>query len=246
MSIFRMIIIIFLLFLLGGFFLFQTADEQPAVLMDDRMVRQEQLAEDLARVFLDDRSAEMHYWRSKPRLNTTFAYPRQPQLTDSGRKAVRRMKVGEFQANPLFDWKPMGVPPPWDENPFDSQTYDFYLHALRWIEPLVDAWVSEADMESLALMQSVVESWIRTNSTPPGASRYAWDDHATSYRMRIFCWFWELWRTTDAYDPDFARLLLASIYQHGVYLADDANYHATSNHALHMDGSLLAAVVTFS
>jgi hypothetical protein len=113
------------------------------------------------------------------------------------------------------------------------------------MRPLVEAWKCQGDAESLALATRIIEDWIRTNAKPPGASPYAWNDHATAQRARILCWFWELWRTSQEFDPDLARLLLASIYQHAVYLADERNYVPKSNHGMQMDASLFAIAVGF-
>jgi hypothetical protein len=212
---------------------------------DYRQLEPLKLAAHLEELLEQPRMAEVSYWRSKPPLAATLAYSLQPRLTASERQAVRRFKRGHFRPNAVFPWKPLAVPPPWGADPSQSSTYDFYRHSLRWMVPLVEQWSCEGDNECLQLVQRTIASWIQANSRPPGASRYAWYDHACSYRTRVFCWFWELWRRSDALHRDSARLLLASIYQHATYLADDRNYHPTSNHALHMDASLLAAALTF-
>lgn len=205
-------------------------------------------AADLSRQLEDlVRSPEMAglpYWRSKPPMPATFAYPRKPTLTRTERSNVERLKNGEFSPHKLFDWHPLGVPPPWDTNRSRDKVFEFYKHALVWTVPLVDAWICEQDRGSRILLRRVIEDWVRANSTPPGASRYVWRDHATSYRLRLMCWMWESLRRDESVDFEFGRLLLASIYQHAMYAADRNNYNPKSNHALHLDGSLLATAVT--
>jgi hypothetical protein len=203
------------------------------------------LAERLDERFADRAATDMGYWQVKPQLAATYVYPLRPERWSTDVRAVAAMKGGECQVSRLFPAQAVGVPPPWDDNPFDNRTYDLYLHALQWTVPLTRVWASTEDTESLRLKRAVVESWIRSNSQPPGMSPYAWGDHATASRLQVFCWFWELWRTSDDFDAEFARLLLASIYQHAVYMTDTRQYTPTSNHALHMDGALLAAALTF-
>jgi hypothetical protein len=211
---------------------------------DYRNLDPARLVQRLDELFTDPEAGTMRYWQAKPPLAATFAYPRQVSVSPADREAVRHFVDGEFRPSQHFEWKPLGVPPPWDDNPFDNGTFDFYRHSLRWMLPLIHQWASGQDEDALDLALKCMQDWIQCNSTPPGASAYAWDDHAASYRLRIFCWFWELWRQSDRLDPDLARLLLASIYQHATFMTDEREYHPTSNHALHMDGSLLAAAVT--
>jgi len=183
-------------------------------------------------------------WRQKPPLRATFEYPLAPTANDALTRAAEDLKRGVLKVDRVFEARELGVPPPWDVNPFGSSTYDFYLHALRWTEPLTRTWIADGDAESLALLRRVLESWIRENAVPPGRSKFAWDDHAAAYRLRILCWVWELWRRSDDFDEDLARLLLASVYQHAAFMCDPRNY-PSSNHGMQMDGSLLAAALTF-
>ncbi len=185
------------------------------------------------------------YWRTKPRLPRTFSYSDPPNAGDDDREMVRRMKAGEFRPYESFDWLPLGVPPPWQTNPLHNASWDFYRHALRWTEPLARVWITDNDPASLDLLKHILADWIEHNSVPPGQSDYAWYDHAVAGRLRVLCWFWELWRTSDAYDPELARLLLASIYQHALCICDPKMYPERSNHGLEMTGSLLAVAITF-
>jgi hypothetical protein len=185
------------------------------------------------------------YWCTKPRLPRTFYYPAQPIASADDREAARRMKAGDFRANELFDWLPLGVPPPWKENPLNSNTWDMWRHALAWTEPLVNVWITDQDPSSLALLRRIFADWIEHNSLPPGGSAYAWGDHTVAVRLRVLCWFWELSRTCDTYDPAFARLLLSAVFQHATCICDPKMYPERSNHGLEMTGSLLAAAITF-
>ena len=185
------------------------------------------------------------YWHTKPRLPTLYSYPERPTATDSDCNVVRRMKAGEFGTDDFLEWLPLGVPPPWKENPFNNNSWDLWRHALTWTRPLVNVWLTDQDPSSLALLKRIWSDWIEHNSLPPGESEYAWGDHTVAIRLRVLCWFWELWRTSDAYDPAFGRLLLASAFQHALCICDPEMYPEHSNHGLEMTGSLLAAAITF-
>ncbi len=185
------------------------------------------------------------YWRTKPQLDATFYYDMKCAASDNDREIVSRFLAGEFRPYRVFEWVDIGVPPPWDENPLDNTSWDFYRHALRWMTPLVTVWRTDGSKPARDLAVRTLRDWLAKNSTPPGASNYAWYDHAVATRLRFFAWFWEVWRTTDSFDPDFARLLLGSVYQHALYACDPEVYPALSNHGLEMDAALLAAALTF-
>ena len=200
---------------------------------------------DLATLLSDNSGDNLAYWRDKPHLKAAFAYQIEPRFSAADRETAARLSAGEFAPSRHFAWTRPGVPPPWDYNPDNNRTYDFYKHSLQWVVPLIEKWVCDADPDALTLTKRIITDWVLGNPTPPGASAYAWRDHTTSYRTRLFCWFWELWRDQAPDDPEFTRLFLAAVHRHATFLADDRNYTPTSNHALHMDGSLLAAAVTF-
>jgi hypothetical protein len=213
---------------------------------DHRQIKPQVLAEQLPSVLTDPAQADAAYWRKKPVLAAPFGLVFYwPTLPNGDAETVARFKAGEFQAHPYFPWKPLGVPPDWRDNPFGNRSFDLWRHSLRWTEPLVNQWIIQDDAESLSLMKRILADWIRNNSSPDQAPGLAWYDHAVSERLRVFCWFWELWRKTPDFDWDFARILLASIYQHMVYQADEKHYLPRSNHGLLTDESLLAAAITF-
>ncbi len=212
---------------------------------DYRTIDPVALSGHLADVLAVPEAANPDYWRSKPTLAMTALPPTSPTASKRDLEAVSRMKRGEFTSYSRFPWKPLGVPPPWDTNPLGNRTWDMYRHALRWTEPLLRAYISNSDLDSLRLMQRVLSDWIEKNSAPPGRSEFAWYDHAVGMRLREVCWFWEVWRKSELFDPEFARLLLASVYQHAAYLRDPRVYPADSNHAQDVDASLMVAAITF-
>lgn len=182
----------------------------------------------------------------RPRLAElpTFSIP--PSLTDGVLQDAARLKAGEFRASDDFEWLPIGVPPPWDENPTGSSTWDLWRHSLRWTQPLVAAWFVGADQESSALVREIVRDWHAHNAQPPGASPYAWGDHAIANRLEYFCWLWELYRTSDDREESFTNLLLELIEHHAADIASGRTYVANSNHALIQNVALLVAAATMS
>lgn len=194
------------------------------------------------------RSAEMtnaDYWVAKPQLTAALDYSLTPGISETQIEFAAKLRKGEFSPNRLFPWKSVGVPPPWEKEAYQSRTANFYLHSLRWLRPLIHTWQAKKDRESLELVKEVLKSWWRANSDVATAPEFAWHDHATASRLRVISWFWELWRPQAKSDPDFARDLLASVYQHLLFAGDNANYMAASNHGMFMDASLLAATTTF-
>lgn len=136
---------------------------------DFRTIDVLKLSRDLSKILREPAMTTAAYWRSKPSLSATFAYPREPTLSQAERKNIDRLKRGQFSPHKLYEWQALGVPPSWSVNPVDSRTYDFYRHALVWLQPLVEASVAEHDLEARTLLQRVIEDWVRNNSRPPGA-----------------------------------------------------------------------------
>lgn len=184
------------------------------------------------------------YWHSKPPLRATLQYPLAHRLSAQERDALRHLRQGQFRPSSLFDWEPLGVPPPWESLQSRGGTYQFYLHAMGWTVPLVRDWAENGHQRSLELALACWRAWAARYGQPTDAAPRAWSDHAVSYRTRVLCWMWELWRRSDAFDPETAGRLLEWMQRHGDWLADDRNYPPQSNHGLHMDASLIALAVT--
>jgi len=203
------------------------------------------LAGHLGDVLATPAAVTPEYWRTKPQLADTYAFPLKPTASSGALEAVRRLRQGEFRPSAAYRWEKVGVPPPWDADATRDRTWDMYRHSLEWVQPLIAVGLATSDDASLQLSRRIIDDWIRRNSTPPGRSEMAWKEHPVAKRLRLFCWSWEASRTAHPLAADPLHLLLASVYQHACYLADDANYPVGSNHGLEMDGALLAAAMTF-
>jgi hypothetical protein len=198
----------------------------------------------LESIILDPAAREPAYWRAKPALAETLLFSPRPSADSADREALARMLRGEVQVSRYYPWLAIGVPPPWDDNPLNDETWDFYRHTLQWVAPLVHVWVADGDDAALQLARRVITDWIEENPEPRGASPLAWREHPVSYRARLLAWFWELYRTRDSFDWEFGQTLLDAMYRHGRFLAEPTNYEYGSNHGLEMDGALLATAVT--
>ena len=189
----------------------------------------------------DPDAARLPYWRAKPLPNELAGLSLKPRVTDAVRADAERLKAGQFRPFRNFEWLPLGVPPPWDDNPVGSPTWDLWRHTLSWIEPLVATWRTDGDQDSLRLIQDIVRDWSSHNNAPPGASRQAWSDHASAERLKNLCRIWELYRTSPAPDIEFSRLLLEQINAHAEFIASGVNYNGKSNHGLMQNVALLQA-----
>jgi hypothetical protein len=153
---------------------------------------------------------------------------------------------GEFQVAQRFPPQKLGLPPDWSANPTGDDNWQSSLQGLDWLMPLMHAHAGRPEGGYLQAAARVIEDWIRHSPFRGAPSRWSWHDHASAKRLRLFAWLWELYRQDGAFDAQFARLLLASIYQHVLYHLDERNYRRDSNHGLEAIGALLAAALTFA
>ena len=180
-----------------------------------------------------------------PALPETYLLPVRPVASASFTIEADALLAGEFRPGARWKSKPLGFPPPWDADPFEDRNWCSLLHSLEWLIPLVHAHVGAPDRGYLQASVRAVDDWIWRNPFRRAPSRFSWHDHAAAKRLRLFAWFWELYRESDDFDLDFARLLLASVYQHVLYHLDDRNYRPNSNHGLEGIGALFAAAIAF-
>lgn len=186
----------------------------------------------------------LRQWVERKPLSATYLHPVEPEATTRTRAAAAQLLEGQFSPHTSIPVRYEPLPPRWAAPMDRPRTEEMYRHSLRWLEPLVIVAAADDDAEAWHAATDVVVSWIAANSRAPGRSDGAWHDHAVSIRARVLCWFFELYRRRPAPDPAVLRLLVASIHQHGLFLADPANYTPRSNHALETDGSLLAICAT--
>ena len=208
-----------------------------------KLVNPVELAHDLGAIVLDPDRA-LRNWIERNPASATYLHPVNPEPPPAFREKTRALMAGEFRANATVPTRNEHLPPAWHQRADSGRTEEVFRHAMVWLEPLVSVAFDDDDDQLWDVATQVIKSWIEANSKAPGCSRGAWHDHAVSFRVRIFCWFLELYRRRPSADESFIRLLVASIYQHGVFLADQNTHDPRSNHALEAAGSLFAICVS--
>ena len=179
-------------------------------------------------------------WLERKPAKACYLHPVEPEANRAQRLSAGELLAGVFKPHTSVAARQENLPPRWHARSDSGRTEEMYRHSLRWLEPLVAVAYVDDDEHAWRVAIDVVTSWINGNSTLPYRSDGVWHDHAASIRARMLCWFFELYRRWPNADPDVIRLLVASIHQHGLYLADASTYSARSNHALEANGALLA------
>jgi len=202
------------------------------------------LADDLGAVVDEPETAVRHWTERKP-LPAMYLHAVDPHANPVLRRRAQDLLEGRFRAHSTIAVRDERLPPRWEAVADGSRTEEMYRHSLTWLEPVIAVAHADDDDRAWRSAVEVVESWIRTNSVPPGRSAGAWHDHAVSFRVRILCWFLELYRRRPGVDEALVRLVVASIDQHAQFLADDTTHGPRSNHALEAAGSLLSVCICF-
>lgn len=137
---------------------------------------------------------------------------------------------GLLRLAPHKDWAARSLAD-WTADPFGSRNWQFQHHALRWLSPLRYA-ADDGDEAARDLWLDTTRSWIQDN--PPGgsASQFAWMDMADGLRAQELVFGWPYART----EAD-RELLLSSLIEHGLWLADETHL-SEGNHALHQNTGL--------
>lgn len=171
----------------------------------------------------------------RPRLAQPFRYElRDPRPAE--RERVESLVRGQFAPAALFDPLPIGVPPPWSDNPTGNRSWDFHRHSWEWMEPLV---LAADDTVARELVIRIIASWLEAEAGGSGGSPFWWNDHAAAIRARMLGFVWEAFATGGHLDGTLAAMLIDAVERHCRFLVDDANHPPRSNHGLEMDVSLM-------
>lgn len=184
-------------------------------------------------------------WRAAPRLKETYFHPTRPSPSPAVVAQAEGVMAGEFRVAGRYPIQPLGRPPDWGSELTEDHNWLSSLHGLEWLAPLFHAHAAKPEGGYLESAVGVARDWIEHNPFRGAPSRFSWHDHAAAKRLRLFAWLWEQYRGNDGYAAEFARLLLASVYQHARYHLEERNYGRYSNHGLEAIGALWAAAVTF-
>jgi hypothetical protein len=201
------------------------------------------LADDLG-VIVGDPAGAVRAWIERKPAPAMYLHRAEPQASAVQRRKTRELLAGEFRPHTTIRVRREALPPQWEPLADSTRTEEMYRHSLTWLEPLVSVAHTDDDDDVWRLATDVVVSWITSDATAQVRSPGAWHDHAVAFRVRILCWFLELYRRRPAVDESVVRLVAASIYQHGIFLADETTQRPRSNHALEAAGSLLSACIS--
>jgi hypothetical protein len=203
------------------------------------------IQQQLPRLLAAEPGAEVEQLRSLPPLAELYWLPTRPSGHARFTAQADSILAGQFRPANRWEPKTLGFPPPWDSDSFGDDNWLSTLHGLEWLIPLVHAHAGDPEKGYLEKATLAIQDWILHNPFRKAPSRFSWHDHAAAKRLRLFAWFWELYRKSEDFDAYFARLLLASVYQHALYHLDDRNYRPNSNHGLEGIGALWSGAVTF-
>ncbi|MBS4204785.1 heparinase II/III family protein [Lederbergia citrea] len=133
----------------------------------------------------------------------------------------------------------------WDEDPYKDRTWKFYLHEIRVVSFLVNAYELTKDMKYLKKARWYIESWMSKNPTPnKNVSEWAWSGHGTANRLLNLLYFWTYYKDSDEFDEEFEAQFTELLLEHGLFLEKDENYE-DYNHGIFQDQALMELSVLF-
>ncbi|MFO7961345.1 MAG: S-layer homology domain-containing protein, partial [Nitriliruptoraceae bacterium] len=144
------------------------------------------------------------------------------------------------RAQPLLEGRYEFLPHPpvtlgtdltWAEDPLDDSNWQFQLHTLRWLWPLLGAWAQTGEQRYLDHAYDMARSWVKHNPLDDPPSRYSWDDHSTAWRAMVLGCL--------SMHGEVPPWLADAMATHARLLADPDFYVDTGNHALNQDTGLL-------
>ncbi|MED1602988.1 alginate lyase family protein [Alkalihalophilus marmarensis] len=133
----------------------------------------------------------------------------------------------------------------WLMDPFDDNSWKLYLHSLRMVSFLVNAYEETNDEVYLEKAMSITEDWIVNNPDNDSVSNWAWSDHAVSNRMLNLTNLYEQLQRSSIRDIGFNKLLLQSLYEHGLWQVEEGNYRFPHNHGVMQDRALIQVATLF-
>ena len=152
----------------------------------------------------------------------------------------------ELYVNSIWPTYPFTDQLTWRENPYNDESWVFYLHSLDLVGFLMNAYEKNPSQVYLEKAKWYIESWMAANPSPDNqASTYAWDDHSTANRVVNMIYFWHYYKNSSIYDPVFEQSLIDMLEKHGDFLADDRHYTAHNNHGIFQDRSLIELALLF-
>jgi len=125
----------------------------------------------------------------------------------------------------------LGTDLTWAEDPLGDNNWQFQLHTLRWLWPLMAAWAQTGEQRFLDHAYDMAQSWVERNPVDDPPSPYSWNDHSAAWRAMVLGCL-----SMHGEVPDW---LADSMAEHARLLADPDFYVDDGNHALNQDAGLV-------
>lgn len=152
-----------------------------------------------------------------------------------------QLRVSE-NINELYTFDPQNVDSiDWDVQYTNSpNTFQLYLHALNPVAYLTKAYELCGNTEYLELAWAFVESWNEYESTSTSKENpFTWYDHGSALRAENLIYFALVAEQANMVDTTKSDLIKEILFDHGVFLADEANYTPNHNHGIFQDRALI-------
>ena len=133
----------------------------------------------------------------------------------------------------------------WSTNPTNNRSWLFSFHNLSWLNDYLKKG-ERGDNASSLFAFKVIYDWITSNAQwPPKFGEFAFGDHSTAERLKVFYRAMRLYQKTQYEDEDFFKLLLTGILSHIALIASKEKYLNWHNHGIVFDLTLLEVMSTF-
>lgn len=133
----------------------------------------------------------------------------------------------------------------WEEDPFNDKTWKFYLHEIRMVSFLSNAYEITKNMKYLIKARWFIESWMKKNpSANQNVSEWSWTGHGTANRLLNLIYFWSLYKESQEFDNNFRLKFIDLLIEHGLFLENDEHYE-DYNHGIFQDQALLELAILF-
>lgn len=136
----------------------------------------------------------------------------------------------------------VGIPIPWDANPFGALEWSHFLHRHHFLRALLESiGVRQSDLH-VSILCDLIEDWIAANPVPTGCNGGAgpaWETLSAAWRLREWFRILGTARRHPAFRARTRNLMLASLWEHARHLTDHRGH---PNNWIVVESSSLALV----
>jgi hypothetical protein len=135
---------------------------------------------------------------------------------------------------------PVKSPIDWDQDPFQSRSWQAQLHTLRFLDVLLFQYMHQQDVHQLRKACDIALDWISSNRRDNREiHEMAWSDKVVGDRAPFIGYLVRAAVFEDLVTEDEALALIGSALDHVEFLMDDSQYVQGSNHGLYQDVGLV-------